>query len=69
MTKNNNKKLVPVTSSEQFPELPAEREGYFKQGFDKLGRPYEKKQDTTGLYSKREILKDGTLKMTIKKKP
>ena len=68
MTKKKNKELVPVTSKVQFPELPAEREGVFKQGYDKLGRPYEKKLDTDGLYSKQEILKDGTCKLTLKKK-
>lgn len=62
--------LVPAVSKESnLPELPAEREGYFKEGHDKLGRPYEKKLDKNGLYSKKEILKDGTLKLTLKKKP
>ncbi len=69
MSKKNNKELVPVTLTVQFPELPAEREGFFKQGHDKCGRPYEKKQDTNGLYTKKEILKDGTHKMTVKMKP
>ncbi len=69
MSKKNNKDLVPVTPKVHFPELPSEREGFFKQGFDKCGRPYEKKQDTNGLYTKKEILKDGTHKMTVKIKP
>ena len=45
------------------------REGYFKEGRDKLGRPYEKKLDSNGLYTKKEVLKDGTQKITLKKKP
>lgn len=69
MKEKQNKELAPVTSKVQLPELPAEREGVFKQGYDKLGRPYEKKQDTNGLYSKKEILKDGTHKLTLKMKP
>lgn len=63
-------KLVPIVSKEtDLSVLPAEREGYFKEGRDKLGRPYEKKQDINGVYSKKEVLKDGTHKLTIKKKP
>ena len=69
MRKKTNDELVTVKSEVQLPELPAEREGYFKQGYDKLGRPYEKKQDTNGLYSKKEVLKDGTQKLTLKMKP
>lgn len=69
MIKKNNPNFLTVTSKVQFPVLPTEREGSFKQGLDKLGRPYEKKQDTDGLYSKKEILKDGTQKLTLKKKP
>lgn len=57
------------TSSQNQAVLPTEREGYFKEGRDKLGRPYEKKMDSNGLYSKKEILKDGTQKLTLKKKP
>ncbi|MCL2372917.1 MAG: hypothetical protein FWC78_05900 [Defluviitaleaceae bacterium] len=45
-----------------------EREGLFKQGYDKLGRPYEKKIDTKGIYTKEEMLKSGERKITIKKK-
>ncbi len=42
------------------------RKGIFEQGHDKLGRPYEKKLDNNGIYTKKEILKDGTRKLTIK---
>lgn len=42
------------------------RQGIFQQGKDKLGRPYEKKLDTNGFFTKQEKLKDGTLKYTIK---
>lgn len=69
MKKKNSNELAPLASESQMPIIPAEREGYFKQGYDKCGRPYEKKQDNNGLYSKREILKDGTQKLTIKMKP
>lgn len=69
MSKKTSNELITVKSKVQLPELPAEREGFFKQGHDKLGRPYEKKQDTNGLYSKKEILKDGTQKLTLKMKP
>ncbi len=44
-----------------------ERKGIFEQGRDKLGRPYQKKLDDNGVYTKEEILKDGTPKLTIKK--
>ena len=67
MKKSN---LVPAVSKESnLSELSEEREGYFKEGYDKLGRPYEKKLDIKGVYTKKEILKDGTQKLTIKKKP
>lgn len=47
--------------------LNGERKGIFEQGRDKLGRPYQKKLDDNGFYTKEEILKDGTPKLTIKK--
>lgn len=47
--------------------IPSERKGVFEQGYDKLGRPYQKKLDDKGFYTKEEILKDGTPKLTIKK--
>lgn len=43
-----------------------ERKGVFEQGHDKLGRPYQKKLDDKGIYTKEEVLKDGTPKLTIK---
>ncbi len=63
--KNTIVPVEPMTPSEI---IPAEREGLFKEGYDKLGRPYEKKLDKDGVYTKKEILKDGTRKLTIKKK-
>ena len=69
MRKKINNELVTFEAEVQLPGLPTEREGYFKEGYDKLGRPYEKKQDKNGFYSKKEILKDGTQKLTLKKKP
>lgn len=70
MEKKKKEELVHIEPKEaKFPVLPAEREGFFKQGHDKLGRPYQKKLDTNGLYSKEEILKDGTHKLTLKRKP
>jgi len=63
---NNNKNKNAIVKVEE--TIPAERQGFFKQGYDKLGRPYEKKLDDNGLYTKKEILKDGTKKLTIKKK-
>lgn len=42
------------------------RQGFFQQGEDKLGRPFEKKWDDNGFYTKQEKLKDGTMKYTIK---
>ena len=42
------------------------RQGIFQQGHDKKGRPFEKKLDDNGIYTKQEILKDGTPKLTIK---
>jgi hypothetical protein len=42
------------------------RKGFFQQGEDKLGRPFEKKWDDNGFYTKQEKLKDGTMKYTIK---
>ncbi len=46
--------------------IPPSRTGVFEEGYDKLGRPYEKKLDDNGLYTKKEVLKDGTHKLTIK---
>lgn len=43
------------------------RKGVFEQGYDKLGRPFQKKLDDKGIYTKEELLKDGTAKLTIKK--
>ncbi len=62
--------IVPIEDSSSFPDvLPKRRRGFFEEGTDKLGRPFEKKLDEDGLYTKKEILKDGTRKLTIKKKP
>lgn len=47
--------------------LTGNRKGIFEQGYDKLGRLYQKKLDNWGFYSKEEILKDDTPKLTIKK--
>lgn len=47
--------------------LSGKRKGIFEQGYDKLGRPYQKKLDDKGFYTKEETLKDGTPKLTIKK--
>lgn len=47
--------------------LTGDRKGIFEQGHDKLGRPFQKKLDDIGFYTKEEILKDGTPKLTIKK--
>lgn len=69
MNKKKKKELISIDSNKDLVKLPAEREGYFKQGYDKLGRPYEKKMDSSGLYSKTEVLKDGTQKITLKRKP
>lgn len=67
MKKKNE--IVP-SNSNSFPDvLPKKRRGWFEKGTDKLGRPFEKKLDEDGLYTKKEILKDGTRKLTIKKKP
>ena len=59
-----NEDLVPFDGLDDL--LNGEREGYFKSGHDKLGRPYEKKLDANNIYTKKEILKDGTPKLTIK---
>ena len=67
MKKKNE--IVP-SNSNSFPDvLPKKRRGWFEEGTDKLGRPFEKKLDEEGIYTKKEILKDGTRKLTIKKKP
>ncbi len=47
--------------------LTGARKGIFEQGYDKLGRYYQKKLDDNGFYTKEERLKDGTPKLTIKK--
>ncbi len=65
-----NKIEIAPSNSNSFPDvLPQKRRGLFEEGIDKLGRHYEKKFDEDGLYTKKEILKDGTKKLTIKKKP
>ena len=46
--------------------VSGERKGVFEQGHDKLGRPYQKKLDDKAVYTKEEVLKDGTPKLTIK---
>ena len=45
------------------------RSGKFEEGFDRLGRPFRKKQYDDGEYTKEEILKDGTRKLTRKIQP
>ena len=57
-TTDNGFSLVPLVNGK--------RKGTFEQGRDKLDRPYQKKFDDNGLYTKEEILKDGTRKLTIK---
>lgn len=70
MKKNKATDLATIDAHSQHQTIvPTEREGYFKEGRDKLGRPYEKKLDSNGLYTKKEVLKDGTQKITLKKKP
>lgn len=64
MSKNKNE-IVPLIGN-LVNSISGERTGVFKQGRDKLNRPYEKKLDTEGFYTKQEILKDGTPKYTIK---
>lgn len=62
--------IVPSKSGNESPFMElnsGERKGVFEQGYDKLGRPYQKKLDDKGFYTKEEILKDGTPKITIKK--
>ncbi len=46
-----------------------ESHGYYQQGRDKLNRPYEKRLDSNGNFSKREMLKDGSMKYTFKIPP
>lgn len=58
MTTNNGLSLADI--------LTGDRKGIFEQGHDKLGRPYQKKFDDKGFYTKEEILKDGTPKLTVK---
>lgn len=59
------KRLAPAILGTKSAQI--KRAGVFEQGFDKLGRPYEKKLDTDGVYTKEEILKSGQKKLTIKK--
>lgn len=63
MKKQN--KIVPITNN-SVPSLQ-EREGYFKEGFDKLGRKYEKKIDTNGVTTKVTQLKNGKTNYSITK--
>lgn len=61
--------LVPSAFGSLSPStglISGERRGIFEQGYDKLGRPYQKKLDDKGVYTKEEVLKDGTSKLTIK---
>lgn len=57
---------VPDSLSPLTGLISGERKGVFEQGYDKLGRPYQKKLDDKGVYTKEEVLKDGTPKLTIK---
>lgn len=66
--KKKNDELVPIDSF--FTDIDINgRRGVFEEGIDGMGHPYEKKYDENGLYTKKEILKDGTKKITMKKKP
>ena len=69
MGKRKNEGVSIVADNELSPAniLTGNRKGIFEQGHDKLGRPYQKKLDDKGFYTKEEILKDGTPKLTIKK--
>ncbi len=68
MGKKKNSIVSLASDSVSLGELiSGERKGIFEQGYDKLGRPYQKKLDDKGFYTKEEILKDGTPKLTIKK--
>lgn len=71
MSKSKKKNSLVPSASGGLPLLSGlisgERKGIFEQGYDKLGRPYQKKLDDQGFYTKEEILKDGTPKLTIKK--
>lgn len=67
--KEKEDSLVPSASGSLSPLtglISGERKGVFEQGYDKLGRPYQKKLDDKGVYTKEEVLKDGTRKLTIK---
>jgi len=62
--------VVPTTTDNEISftdMLTGPRKGIFEQGYDKRGRPYQKKLDDNGFYTKEERLKDGTPKLTIKK--
>lgn len=69
MGKRKNEVVSIAADNELSPAniLTGNRKGIFEQGHDKLGRPYQKKLDDKGFYTKEEILKDGTPKLTIKK--
>lgn len=69
MEKRKNEVISTTTDSELSLAniLTGKRKGIFEQGQDKLGRPYQKKLDDKGIYTKEEILKDGSPKLTIKK--
>jgi len=51
------KDLIPISGK---------RRGIFEQGFDKKGRPFEKKLDINGIFTKAERLLSGEKKLTIK---
>ncbi len=69
MGKKKNSIVLSTASNVSLADqlLSGERKGIFEQGYDKLGRPFQKKLDDKGFYTKEEILKDGTPKLTIKK--
>ena len=52
----------------ELPPKNIKRRGTIEEGYDKLGRPYEKRNYEDGVSVKREILKDGSHKITLKKK-
>ena len=58
------KDLIPVMKD--LISMSGKRRGIFEQGFDKKGRPFEKKIDTNGIYTKVERLLSGEKKFTIK---
>ncbi len=66
MKKKNKNEVIDFQQDFEILSVPNKKEGKFEEGYDKLGRPYEKKTYSDGYSVKKELLKNGKRKITFK---